>query len=70
MQVKSINRSAVLTWNPKFDILPTVASGTVSTVAKHSNNSKFELFDLSTKDPQELLSINVPSRYKFVEFKS
>ena len=63
MLAKSINRSAVLCWNPKFEENLTVACG--SKISPNSRNSCLEIFELSSEKPVELVSIDIPSRYGF-----
>lgn len=60
MLVKTINRSALLSWSPKFDKNYIVACGTAH--FSNESNAKLEFFDLSQEEPSELLSISVPSR--------
>lgn len=64
MLVKSINRSAVLSWSPKFEENFIVACGSRELSNSQVNsNSKLELFELASDKPIELLSIDIPSRY-------
>ena len=65
MSLGNIDRTAVLSWSPKFAENFIVACGTVK-LKTESNvvpaQQKLELFDLSLSQPSELLSISVPSR--------
>ena len=65
MNSVSIDRTALIAWSPKYQETSVIACGTFAGDfdASFNTESRLELFDLSSKKPIQLASIDVPSRY-------